>query len=267
MGLEGEVREEWQNGSVKNEKLTDYDIYIMPFRDKVLYTLLAAVVIFFITLIFYHNISLSMLFCPMSLIYPRLRTKEIISKRKCELNLQFKDMLYAISSSLSAGKSVESAFKDALRDLEIIYPGSDTSIITEVDCIVKKIGMNETVESALGGFAARSHLEDVKNFADVFYTCKRTGGNIIEVIKNTSNLITDKIETKQEIDIMLAQRRFEHKVLNILPVFMILLLSTSAADYMRPVFSDIAGRIAMTFSIMLLAMAYFISKKIMDIRV
>jgi len=43
-------------------------------------------------------------------------------KRKSELNLQFKDLLYSISASLTAGKSVETAFKEALNDLCILYP-------------------------------------------------------------------------------------------------------------------------------------------------
>jgi tight adherence protein B len=196
-----------------------------------------------------------------------MKEKEIIKRRKNDLNLQFKDMLYSLSSSLSAGRSIETAFQSVLADLSILYGDNEASIIVEMECIINKIKLNETVESALIDFAERAHLEDIDNFVDVFQICKRTGGNIIEVLKNASNIINDKIEIKQEIDTLLAERRFEQKILNILPILMIILLSVSAGDYIAPVFNTVIGRLAMTLSVVLLLVAYLISKKIMDIRV
>lgn len=187
--------------------------------------------------------------------------------RKNELNIQFKDMLYSLSSSLSAGKSIELAFKDVLKDLSIMYPDPDASIIKEAGYIARKIDMNETVESALCDFARRAHSEDIDSFVDVFRTCKRMGGNMVEIIRNTSNIINDKIEIKQEINTILAERRFEQKVLNVLPILLILLLSLSAGDYMYPVFNTGTGRAVMSVAIILLIGAYFISKKITDIDV
>ncbi|MFZ5988479.1 MAG: type II secretion system F family protein [Bacillota bacterium] len=258
-----------QNEAVaaNNFNNTDYNVYIMSLKEKILYTLLAACVIFGVAFVFYQNWIISALVSPIALFYPRIKTGDIVEKRKNELNIQFKDMLYSLSSSLTAGKSVETAFRDVLKDLEIIYPDPNTDIIREVEYIIRKIEMNETVESALEDFAKRSHLEDIENFVDVFYTSKRTGGNIIEIIKNSSNIISDKIEIKQEIHTMLAQRKFEQKVLNVLPILLILFLAVSSGDYMYPVFHTVLGRIIMTVSIILLAIAYFISKKIMNIKV
>lgn len=251
----------------KDHGRTDYDVYIMPVKEKVFYTMLAALVIFAIAFVFYHNVVISAFACVFACFYPKIKMGEIIKQQKNNLKLQFKDMLYALSSSLSAGRSVESALRDILKDLFILYPDRDVSIIREVESMVRKVEMNETVESALADFARRSHLEDVENFVDVFYTCKRTGGNIVEVIRNASNIINDKIEIKMEMETMLAERKFEQKVLNVLPILMVVLLSFSAGDYIAPVFNTFAGRFAMTVSIVLLTLAYFISKKIMDIKV
>ena len=251
----------------KDKAIIDYDTYIMTGKEKTVYIILAAAAIYIIGFIFYRSFILAALLCPLALYYPKIRTKEIIEKRKNDLNLQFKDMLYALSSSLTAGKSVEMAFRDVLKDLSIIYPAPDTLIIREVELMLRKLTMNQTIESVLGDFAKRAHLEDVQNFVDVFHVCKRTGGNIVDIIRNTSNIINDKIEIKQEIDTMLAARRFEQKVLNIMPILMIVILSTSSADYMEPVFTTAAGRIVMTIAVVLLAAAYFVSKKIMKIKV
>jgi tight adherence protein B len=90
---------------------------------------------------------------------------------------------------------------------------------------------------------------------------------MVEVIKNTSNIINDKIEIKEEINTLLSSKKFEQKVLTAMPVLMIVLLSVTAADYMAPVFEKLAGRIIMTVAIAVIVFGYFISKKIMNIKV
>ncbi|KAB3532859.1 pilus assembly protein TadB [Alkaliphilus serpentinus] len=250
-----------------NQKPIDYDHYIMTTYERLKYIVIAAIVIFVIGYIFYRSIVFAAVLTPMALLYPKYKVKEIIKDRKKELAMQFKEALYALSSSLTAGKSIEVAFKDTLKDLSILYPSPETYINKELAYIIRKIEMNETVEEALLALAKRAHIEEIDSFTDVFITCKRTGGNIIEVIKNTAQVLGDKIEFRNDINVMLAQRKFEQKVLNLIPIFLILLLSYMSADYMEPVFTTIIGKIVMTISILLLLVGFMISKKIMDIEV
>ena len=262
-----EKEEKPKSFEAKTTGLIDYNVYQMGKKENKIYISIAAVAIFIIGYIFYKSIIMSALIMPFALMYPSIRTKEIIKKRKDQLNYQFKDALYSLSSSLSAGKSIEMAFKDALKDLEILYPDPDSFILKEFQYIIRKLDMNETAEAALQDFATRSHLEDIQNFVDVFQTCKRTGGNLVQVIKNSSDIINDKITIKQEIDTMLSQRKLEQRILNVLPIGMIFMLSASAEDFMKPIFTQVAGRAVMTVAIVLLVTAYFISKKIMEIEV
>ena len=246
--------------------MQDFDSYVMTLRERVLYTAMAAIVIFSVAFIFYRSIFLSLLLTPLALFYPRIKTKDIIKKRKKELNIQFKDMLYSLSSSLSAGRTVESAFREALKDLSVLYPDPSAYILVEISRIISKLDINETLECALSDFASRAKLEDVDSFVNVFNISKRTGGNIAEVIRNTSAIISDRIEVGQEVDTMLAERRFEQKVLNMVPILMIVLLSFSAPDYLSPVFTTMAGRLTMSASIVLLVIAWLISAKLNNIK-
>jgi tight adherence protein B len=247
--------------------LVDYDIYKMEAKEKLICILTASIVIFIGGYIFYRSALLSLLLTPLALFYPRIRTKEIIRKRKIELNLQFREALYSVASSLSAGKSIEAALKDAHKELSIQYSEAETYILTELRQINTRLEMNETIEEALSEFAVRSHLEDIVNFTDVFAICKRTGGNLVQVVKNTAEIISEKIDVKQEINVLLTEKRLEYKVLNLMPVFIVSMLSTSAEEFMSPVFTEPLGRAAMTFSLMLFSAAYFISRQIMDIEV
>jgi tight adherence protein B len=244
-----------------------YDDYHMTVKEKIFYAMFAAVVIFILCHICYRSYLFSILVCPLGVFYPSMRKRQIIRNRKKELNMQFKDMLYALSSSLSAGSSVEKAFRQLPSDLSLLYPDSNTSIIREARLIALKLEMNESAESALNSFAERSGIDDIMNFADVFQISKRAGANMVEVIRNTTNIINDRIEIEQEIDTMLAERRFEQKVLYVLPPAMITLLSLAAADYMEPVFSTFAGYAVMSAAVVLIGLAYFISAKINNISI
>ncbi len=260
-------RGESHNTQASQEILPKYDNYIMDKKEKIIYTVLAALSLSILAYIFYHSITISCIVSPLALFYPEIRKKDIIAKRKKKLNLQFKEALLSLSSSLYAGKSLEAAFKQVLKDLELLFPDPQTDIIREFTQMVKRIDMNENLEDVLNDFAYRSGLEDIENFASVIVISKRNGGNLIEVVKNTTNIIGDKLQIKQEIDTILAQRRFDQKVLNIMPVTMILLLTWSTGDYMKPVFNTLGGRVVMTGAVLLLVIALYISKRIIDIEV
>jgi len=253
--------------SAKADSPIDYDCYSMPARERASCVMAAGIAIFAAGYIFYRSVPMSLIFVPLAMLYPNLRKKEIIRKRKAELNLQFRDALYSIATSLSAGKSIESAFRDSQKELSIQYPDADTYILEELRLINQRIDMNETIEEAMADFSARSHLEDVMSFTEVFSICKRTGGNLVHVVKNTVEIISEKIDVKQEIDILLTEKKLEYKVLNLIPAFIVLMLSTSAEEFMAPVFTEPLGKAAMSVSLLLFAAAFIISKKIMDIEV
>jgi tight adherence protein B len=244
----------------------EYDVYIIPLKWKVIYCFLAAVIISSVSYLFYRNLILAVILSPLSLFYLKYKKKQLILRRKNELNLQFKDLLASLASSLSAGKAIENAFVSALDDLHVLFPGEEASIIKETGIIIHKLSLNVTVEEAISDLAKRSKLDDIINFSDVICICKRTGGNLIEAIKNASGIISDKIEMKQEIETLLSSRRFEQKILNIIPVAMILILSVTAEEYMSPVFTTIQGKAAMSVCLLLLILACILSNKIMNIK-
>lgn len=239
----------------------------MSIKERILYTLIASVFIYIIGFVFYQNHILAAIISIFGILYPRMKTKEIIRVRKQNLNLQFSDMLYSLSSSLGAGKSIELSFNDVLKDLSIQYPDPNTDIIVEIEEIIRKLQFNETIEIALQDFAKRSHLEDVQNFSDVFQTCKRTGGNIVDIIKNTSTMINDKVAIRMEIDTMISSKKLEQRILSIIPIFLMVMLSVSAKEYMKPVFTTVIGRIGTTIAIILLVISTLLSSKITKIEV
>jgi tight adherence protein B len=256
-----------KDSSTLNNFNVDYDIYVMSKQERIVNICLAAIVIFVGAFVFYRSYIISAAIIPFAFLYPKIKVKEIIKRRKHNLNLQFRDLLYSLSASLMAGKSIESAFRTSFDDLSIQYPEQDTDIIREITYIVHRLEMNYTIEEAIIDFSNRARIEDIENFVNVFKVCKRSGGDLVQVIKSTTDIINEKIHIKQEIENLIAQRRFEQKVLSFLPFALVALINISAADFMAPVFTTIKGRIAMTIAVGLFVAAYFVSKKLMSIEV
>lgn len=249
------------------KELKDYNEYRMSLKEYLLNVVLALALLAGLTYVFYRSFWIGLFISPLAFLFPRYRKAQLISRQKSELLLQFKETLYVISAALTAGKSVEMAFRSALQDLRILYIDPETPIIKELEIIIRKMELNGTIEEALQSFAKRAHLEDVTSFADVFVTCKRRGGNMVEVIKNTSATVADKIRTREEIETLITEKKFEQKVLNGMPIVMIFILKSSSPEFMEPVYTTTMGRFGMTIAVALFIVAYIASEKIMRIEV
>jgi len=92
-----------KEGQTTHISLPDYGIYVMTFLEKIVYTVLAAVFIFTIAYVFYRSVLISALVMPLAVFYPKMKSKNIAAGRRRDLNVQFKESLYSLASSISAG--------------------------------------------------------------------------------------------------------------------------------------------------------------------
>jgi tight adherence protein B len=249
-----------------NSGTTDYNSMILSLPDKVRYMLFACVVLILTGFLFFRDIYFCVFLCALAPVYPGIRKRQLIKKRKYELYMQFKDLLHSVSSSLSAGRSVEGAFRSSIYDMEIIYNKKDCPIINELHVIIRKLDNNQTIDSALFDFADRSGSEDIHNFAEVLAICRNTGGNLVEVVRNTASVICQKMDIRSEIDIQAAERKLSQKILSIMPVILLLVISFGSPDYIGPLYSS-DGHVVMVFVLALIALAWYIGGKMMDISV
>lgn len=246
--------------------LPDYNLYELHSRELWTCILIAASILFVIGMIFYKNVWISGVLATGSLYYPKLRVKNQIRKRKKELQIGFKHTLYALSSSLHAGRSVENAFHEAMKDLTFIYPDPTCNILCELEIINRKVDNNVPIEQAIASFSERADVGDISNFSEVFTICKRTGGDLVEVLRKTSLILGDKMDMEMDIAVMIAQKKFEARAMCVIPFAIIAFLTFGSADYMQPLYSG-EGPLIMTFALLMIGLSIFITYRIMDIRV
>ncbi|MEK3797382.1 type II secretion system F family protein [Peribacillus sp. FSL H8-0477] len=265
-----EIKEETAKKRIRNvdKHLIDYSEYHLTVKEFTLYAAIAMIALFLLGMLFYENMVIAFVLSSLGLLFPKMRKHSLLFQRKDKLSVQFKEAIASLSSSLAAGRSIENSFREVVFDLKMLYPDPNTHIIREFEIINRRVENGETIERAIRDFANRSDLEDIMNFADVFITCKRTGGNLVEVIRRTADIIGEKVEIQQEVQIMIAQKKFESRILTVMPIGMIALLKYSSGDYLAPLYNwSNLGPIIMTVCLGLLVLSYWLSQRIMNIKV
>lgn len=242
----------------------DYNIKVYTQKEKILYFLLGMIVTGGVLYIFYESLIFSIIAGAVGgYLFLPLMNKSLVNKRKHKLLLQFKDLLDALNTSLGAGRNVFDAFSSAGDDLRVEYP-ADADIMNEVNIILQGIGNNITIEKLLLDFGDRSQLKEIQDFASVFETCYRKGANIQEVIHNTAEVITDEIEISMEIQTMVSGQKTEQNIMSLMPIAFVFVMKSMGGNLVD--LSSPIGVISMTAAIALFVIAYFISKKILDIK-
>lgn len=249
----------------RTAQLPQYTVYQLSRNQFMLAAAAGCGIVFIAAYLFYRSVPVALILALAGALAPQLHRKSLLSRRRMRLTLQFKEALYSITSSLAAGRSVENAVVTSIDDLRLLYPDPTTEIITEFEIIRSRMAYGEPLEHALIDFSDRANMDDIAQFVDVFVTCKRSGGDLVEVIRRTSQTIGEKLDVQQEIAVMIAQKRFESRIMMAVPFVFLAFLSFAAPDYMTPLYSGM-GYAMLTVSLILLGVCYGFMMKIMNIR-
>jgi tight adherence protein B len=246
------------------QQALNYDKYVLTLKEWLVYSGQGVLIVILFSYIFYRSLTAFLILLPLGILVPVSKRKELKEKRLQQLNLEFKEGILLLSSFLSAGYSVENAILASSKELAVLY--GETGLITkEFRLMESQIRINRSVEKAFLEFAIRSGLEDVKNFAEIFATAKRSGGELVSIISHTADVIRDKVQVKQEILTMTASKQFEQKIMNLIPFFIVIYIDITSPGFFRIMYTTGAGKILMTICMGVYMIAYWLSKQMMKI--
>ena len=113
----------------------------------------------------------------------------------------------------------------------------------------------------------RSGIEDVENFAAVFYTAKRTGGDMNRIIQTSARMLGDKIDVRKEIETTLAAKKAEQMIMSLMPAGIILYLKLTSPGFLSVLYGNFFGMCAMTLCLGIYVLSYWLGRRIVDIEV
>ena len=214
--------------------------------------------------LFYDSIIAAVFLIPLIIPYYRRRCREKAQKDRRELSGQFREALAAIITALKAGYSSENAFAECRREMSFQF-GEKAMITMEMERIVRGMENRIPLEKLLVEFASCWEIEEISEFAEVFAIARRSGGNLPEILNRTASLIRDRMEIDTEIDLLLSSRRFEQKIMDSVPFFIIFYLGISTEGFFDVLYHNAAGIVFMTGCLIAYLTAILLSDKIMAI--
>lgn len=246
--------------------IKNYDDYQYTNKERVLYFLQGAMIGGGIGYLFYSNIVVSLVCSSFGFVYLRGKKNQLIKKRKWNLNLEFRDGLASVTAALQAGYSVENAFIQGAKDLRLMY-SANALIVVEFDSIVHQLHMNQSLEDVVMDFGERSKVSDILNFARVLVTAKRTGGDLIRIIRATEKTISDKIEVNREIMTVISGKKLESNIMCMIPFGIIVYLRLFTSGFLDPLYHSPFGIVFMTVLLFFYYVVYTIAQRITDIHI
>ena len=216
--------------------------------------------------IFYDCPWVGLIFFPYVFLHVKKGLERFKVKQQERIAIEFKDGMQAVVSSLTAGYSIENSFRESLEELRMIY-GNKTLIYKGFSRIVNRLNINMNIEDAFDEFAKECCVEEIDIFAQILHYAKRSGGNLIEIIRTTTDTISEKIDVKREISTIISAKQFEQNIMNYVPMGIILYMRVSTPEIFEKVYGNIAGVIMMTGCLLVYFIARVIAEKIVDIKV
>lgn len=235
-------------------------------RDVIRAALTGIFVIVMFSYLFYGSVLCAVLLSPYLIWFLKSWETQFMKKKKQMFRMQFKEAIQSLAAALNVGYSVENAMRETLRDLQMLYK-KEEQIVREFRYMIRQLEMNITIETVLGELAERTQEEDVQTFVTVFIMAKRSGGDMIAIIRNTSRQMSEKADVRREIETIISAKKLEFKVMTAIPLGMIGYMKLSFPEFMNVLYGNAAGVIIMTVCLCIYMAAYEAGRRIVEIEV
>lgn len=248
------------------QERSNYDRYRFSLKEWGWLLARTGLILLAVGYLFYNSLLVFIFFIPaLFLMYFREKKKQIARRRE-RLVEQFKDAIILLYSFVSTGSTLEQAFCRASGELLLSYRPED-DIVREFEGIRRKLDMNVTIEACMEDFARRSRMEDIENFTQVVAIAKRGGGSMSSIIKNSVEAIKTKIESENEIRLLVSAKSNEFKLMVIVPVAVLLYMRLFSSGFMDVLYGNIPGLVFMTVCLGIYVFAVLWGFHILDIHV
>lgn len=187
-------------------------------------------------------------------------------KRLDRLRVQFFDMLEAMSVAMRAGNPPLKALQSARGDLSMIYAG-DSDILRELDIIMQRFYNAVSLSEAFSDFARRSGLEDAASFASVYATIEGKSSRADEIVRETQQIIADKMEIEMEIDTLMTAAKSEVNIMLFMPLVILGVIGYAGAGFMDAIYTTPLGRIVATGGLVVFIISFWMARKFSSVQI
>ena len=181
--------------------------------------------------------------------------------KRAEFERQLAEALQGLTGALEAGHAFENAISEICREQER-EGRARTMVGREFKLMEQELAINIPVETVWEHFAKRCGQQDVQEIAMVIDAGKRSGGNLIHVMRRCMLQIAEKIDVRREIEASLSSRKMELYLMLMMPAAVLLYMRLVFSDMMAMLYGNAAGIAVMTVCLAVYAAAAWLGNRI-----
>ena len=248
-----------------SKKKPDYSRYKFSKSELMKYVILYTAGMCIISILLYNSFYPLFVLVPAEYFLLKETVRERNIQRQKRISKEFCEMISTLAGNLSAGCSLERAFYVTYDDMKETY---DSSLIEkELILIIRGIQMNIPVEELLSDYGNRTGIPDIIDFAQVISIAKKSGGNIVAIIKKTVEKLRQRQEVENEVSVLVAGKRMEQRIMSIMPFAIIAYLRFTNPSYINGLYGNFVGAAVMTVCLIVICISSVWSKRIVNIEV
>ena len=260
------MEERRNSNTVKRRGIPDYSRSASGPLDHAIAVLIGFIAGFAILFIFYKIVPLSAAGgAVFGIVNMFVAIRTAVKKRKTKLRVQFFDLLEAMSVAMRAGNPVLKALLSAREDLALTYP-ADSDINVELDIIISKFNNAVPLSEAFLDLAQRGGLDDISSFASVYSTIEGKSGRSDEIVRETQQIIADKMEIEMDIETMMTAAKSEVNIMLVMPLVILGVIGYAGAGFMDAIYTTSAGRAVSTVGLLVFIACYVMARKFSNVR-
>ena len=191
---------------------------------------------------------------------PKVFITHLWNKRCTQLTNQMVDGMTIMSNGIKAGLSVT-------QSMERVVENMRGPLCQELGLVLNKIRLGMSIEEALNEFGERVPKQDVQMLVMSINILKETGGNLAETFSVMTLTIRDRQKVEKKIDAMTAQGVMQGVIITLVPFILLVIFLVIDPSYVRPLFFQPLGWVALFLMLTLQIIGGIMMKKIVTIKV
>ena len=244
--------------------IKDYRIYKFSWKEWIFCGLEGLLFNGLISFLFFDSLFAMIPGLILMYFYYLEKRRWMIRKRMRQLRSEFQIFLNEMIAALQTGRSIENAFMEPIKDTEN-YLEKETLFLLEMKKISAGISVGEPLEKLMLDFSYRCHMEEMEYFSEVFLVGKRSGGNLVGIMKNTIRMLQERMEAIEELYTILADKQLEFYLMSVIPMVMIMYLRIGAGPMIKSLYGNLTGILTMSVGLVIYGGSYLYGKKILEI--
>ncbi|MET7637063.1 type II secretion system F family protein [Streptomyces sp. NPDC005438] len=173
---------------------------------------------------------------------------------------QLPELTRVLANATQAGLALRTAIGMAAEELE--SPARE-----EFGRVANQLAVGHTLEDALGDLNQRLPSRELTVLITTLILSNRAGGTIVSSLRNLTQTLEERKETRREVTTLLAQVRVTAIAIPLLGIGFLLLINGMRAGALDDMAAATPGKIAIVLSAALYALGFFLIQRLSRVRV